>query len=266
MKPWLPPTIEPVRQPKTTVAPSPGTSLPDVVIPNMHPMIPDNSFNVLLRLEHVSYYQVIYNSVLAAQLVSFIPAQLSTLLDVDINDILVLAIRDASSSSNGGSSAKFRKRDLVTTDNENDAILLTISIPKNTYWSLNKLVVDQHSSLYTVSDVNFGQYVDPTFPLSRNPPPNTLGSDRGTDPSTLNPVTGDEFGSGDPNTVIPGGNKPSSNPSNSALIVSLVGLATVAYVGIALVVLRSNRRKKEKEESARIALQRSISAPINVQG
>ncbi|KAG0015038.1 hypothetical protein BGZ80_010086 [Entomortierella chlamydospora] len=217
-----------------------------------------------MRLQQVSYYQVIYNGVLAAQIVSFVPAQLATLLAVDPSKVVVLAIRD---SSNSGTS---KKRSLVTSNDQGDAILLTVAIPTSSYWALNSLVVNKSSSLYETSASSFGQYVDSTFPLSGSPPPNVSGSFGMNNPSVLNPLTGDEFGSQDPDTVTPGGNGSgtgtSSSSSNGALIGSLVGAATIAYVGIALVIVRRNRRKKEKKAEARFALQQSISAPIGVQG
>ncbi|KAF8926337.1 hypothetical protein BGZ58_011276, partial [Dissophora ornata] len=244
--------------PKTTQTASPGTSLPAVVIPNLKPIIPANSLNVHLRLENVSYSQVIDNGILAAQLVSFIPSQLGILLKVESNSILVLAIRDAS-STNGGS-RRARKRALVTTNNGNDAILVTISIPTATYWTLSGMVQDQNSALYTPSGNSFGQFVDPTFPLS-NSPPATSGSSNG---STTNPLTGDAFGTGDPNLVTAGTS--TGAPSNSALIGSLVGVAAAAYIGITLLVVRRYRSRRQKEQDERDALQRSISAPIGVQG
>ncbi|KAG0311202.1 hypothetical protein BG000_006743, partial [Podila horticola] len=198
--PWLPSTIEPVSPPKKTPTPSPGTSLPDVVIPNLHPDIPDGSFNVHLRLQHVSYYQVINNGVLAAQLVNFIPAQLSQVLDVDTDQVLVLAIRDA--SVKGGSSASSgktrRKRELVTSKNEQEAILVTVAIPKTHYQVLAAAVADTKSALYTPSADTFGQYLDESYPLSSQPPVGTpSGGSKGTT-GQPSPLTGDQYGIGGP--------------------------------------------------------------------
>ncbi|KAI7832233.1 hypothetical protein BC939DRAFT_98934 [Gamsiella multidivaricata] len=261
--PWLPSTIEPIGPPKTTQTASPGTSLPDVVIPNMSPKIPSNSFNVHLRFEHVSYAQVIDNGVLAAQLVSFVPAQLGPLLKVDVDQILVLAIRDGSTKANGGSGRRARKRALVTSKNVDDAIMATVAIPSKSYWALNTLVRDTHSALYQAGDTSFGQYIDSSFPLSRNPPAN---SDQKGSSGTMNPLTGENFGSVDPNAVTAGGSDGSGGSTHGAVIGSLVGLATAAYVGIAMVAVKVWRKKKLREQEERDKLHRSISAPISVQG
>ncbi|KAF9092590.1 hypothetical protein BGX29_010377, partial [Mortierella sp. GBA35] len=278
--PWLPSSIEPVAPPKTTATPSPGTSLPDVVIPDLQPDIPPNSFNVQLRLQHVSYYQVIHNSVLAAQLVSFIPEQLGSLLEVDSDDILVLAIRDASrhsagskrsirrasSNRNGGDNnhGSFRKRELVTSNDGDDAVQVVVAIPKTHYWTLSGLLEDAKSGLYTPSPESFGQYIDPSYPLSNRPP--ETASKGG---NNNNPLAGDHLGTGDSNLVTKPGSDDSAGGSTShgAIIGSLVGLATVAYVGIAMVVIRKYRRRRQAEQDEadkRLQLQRSISAPISV--
>jgi hypothetical protein len=253
-----------------------------VVIPNLYPDIPPSSFNVQLRLQHVSYYQVIHNGVLAAQLVSFIPEQLSSLLNVDRDDIQVLAIRDASRRSAGskrslrqrdyshiGNRGDFRKRDLVTSNSGDDAVQVIVSIPKSHYWTLSGLIKDPKSGLYTPSSESFGQYIDSAYPLSNRPP--ETASKGGN--NSNNPLTGDHLGTGDPNLVTSPGTDSGSSSSHGAIIGSLVGLATVAYVGIALVVIRRYRRRRQAEQDEadrRLQLQRSISAPItvpvNVQG
>ncbi|KAF8924483.1 hypothetical protein EDD21DRAFT_20410 [Dissophora ornata] len=255
--PWLPSTIVSISPPQTTATPSPGTSLPEVVVPNLDPQIPDNSLNVHMRYEHVSYSQVINNGVLAAQLVSFIPAQLGDVLAVDPSLILVLAIRDGSASS--AQQRKLRRRGLVTTSLVTDAILVTVAIPKDQYWTLNALVNDKSSSLYTPGSNTFGQYLDQTYPLNTNPPAQTTSSngtssDDGSD-STADPLTGAD-------TVTTG----SGSTSNGAVIGSVVGLVTAAYVGIAMLVVRRYRRKKLREQEEKEAMQRSISAPISVEG
>ncbi|KAF9436346.1 hypothetical protein BGZ76_004206 [Entomortierella beljakovae] len=186
-------------------------------------------------------------------LVTFVPEQLSTLLDVDTSEILVLAIRDSSTNSNNRAG---KKRDLVTSDNEGDAILLTVSIPIRTYWSLNKLVVNKTSSLYVTNSNSFGQYVDPTFPLSKNPPAQSNGGL--SNPSTPDQLVGDYFGS-DPSTVVP---KNSNKNSNGALIGSVVGVATIAYIAIAVVVIRNNRRKKRRKEEEELAYQQNLSMSV----
>lgn len=241
-----------------------------MVIPNLHPDIPEGSFNVHLRLQHVSYYQVINNGILAAQLVNFLPAQLSQVLDVDTDQVLVLAIRDASvqgasspSPTPGGKPGK--KRGLVTSKSEQEAILVTIAIPKTHYQALAAAVADTNGPLYTPSADTFGQYLDESYPLSNQPPATPSGGSKGTagEPS---PLTGDQFGIGGPDPVSKDGG---SGSSNGVLIGTLVGAATIAYVGIAMVVVRAVRRKRirQQEEEQRAALQRSISAPVvSVQG
>ncbi|KAK3840503.1 MAG: hypothetical protein JOS17DRAFT_24362 [Linnemannia elongata] len=246
--PWLPSTIEPLAPPKTTSTVRPGTSLPDIVIPNLNPDIPANSFNVVLRLEHVSYYQVINNGVLAAQLVSFLPDQLGRVLKVDTSLIQVLAIRDGSaaplaandvtvppvavhSTTTSASTAattttatkskrSLRKRGLVTSPNSADAILVTVSIPRNKYWPLNSLVVDRSSALYVQEAQSFGQFLDHEYALASHPPSFSRGG----------------------------------------------GDTTIAYVGIAIVVVRRVQAKKLREEQEREAIRQNISGPINVQG
>ncbi|KAG0203094.1 hypothetical protein BGX28_004525 [Mortierella sp. GBA30] len=255
--PWLPSTIVPVRPPKTTAVPSPGTSLPDVVIPNLHPKFPKDSFSVQLRFTQVSYYQVINDGTLAAQLVSFIPAQLAPLLEVSLERILVVAIRDG---SYGRSSRRVKKRALVTTNDEDDAIRVTVAIPTSKYWALDALVSNKSSALYTPSGDGFGQYLDSKYPLSNRPPPNPSSGSKGNG-GNRDPLTGDELGSGDLDRSTNG-----SSSSHGAIIGSLVGLATVAYVGIALVVVRMVRRKRLREQEAQMAAAPKISAPIRVQG
>ncbi|KAG0198598.1 hypothetical protein BGX28_007969 [Mortierella sp. GBA30] len=268
--PWLPSSIVPIAAPsKATSTPSPGTSLPDVVIPNLHPTIPDNSINVQLRLERVSYAQVIDNGILAAQLVSFLPAQLSHLLDVDPELILVLAIRDGSSNNNNNNNnnngAK-RKRDLMTSKNASDAILVTIAIPRDKYWTLDTLVQDRSSMLYFPSATGFGQFVDPQFPLSANPPSKVRGGGSGQgedneDDSSADPLTGGGSGI----ITNPNNKTDKSGTNNGPVIGSVVGLATAAYVGIALLVMRRYRRKKIVEQEHE-QLRQSISAPVHVSG
>lgn len=214
----------------------------------------------------MSYYQVINNGVLAAQLVNFLPAQLSQVLDVDTDQVLVLAIRDASvkgsspSPTPGGKSSK--KRGLVTSKNEQEAILVTVAIPKTHYQALAAAVADTNGPLYTPSADTFGQYLDASFPLSNQPPVTPSGGSKGStgEPS---PLTGDQFGLGGPDPV----QKDGSGSTNGVLIGTLVGAATIAYVGIAMVVVRAVRRKRirQQEEEQRAALQRSISAPVSVQ-
>ncbi|KAF9901119.1 hypothetical protein BX616_002373 [Lobosporangium transversale] len=280
--PWLPSTIVPVVPTQTIPIPSPGTSLPEVVIPDLHPDIPPNSIKVQLRLEHVSYAQVINNGVLAAQLVSFIPAQLGEVLSVDPGLILVLAIRDGSIEGQG-TLKKMRKRALVTTKNVEDAILVTVAIPRAQYWTLSELVKDKNSTLYTPDGDTFGQYLDPTFPLSSRPPPkgnggdknggdsggdggNGNGKNRGDDEdsgSSADPLTGAL-----PGSVVNDSSNGSDNkrPANKGpLIGSIVGLVALAYVAIAVVVVRKYRKKKQRQIE-REALQRSISSPIEMQG
>lgn len=209
---------------------------------------------------------MINNGVLAAQLVSFIPAQLSDLLDVDEDSILVLVIRDGSSSGNGGTHR--RKRALVTTKSSDDAILVTVAIPSSSYYALRSLVKDQNSELYTPNDNSFGQFVDSSFPLSNTPPsPTSSKGSSGNRGNNNDPLAGDGFGSGDPNAVQPDDQSGQKGWSGT-LIGLMVGLATAAYVGIAMVAVRMYRRKKlrEQQEDQRNALQRSISAPISVQG
>ncbi|KAG0287173.1 hypothetical protein BGZ96_008873 [Linnemannia gamsii] len=307
--PWLPSTIEPLAAPKTTSTIRPGTSLPDIVIPNLYPDIPANSFNVVLRLEHVSYYQVINNGVLAAQLVSFLPSQLGRLLKVDTSLIQVLAIRDGSSkplSINGAtapppvaprsrrkstltaptiakstksksastaattatatkSKRSVRKRGLVISPDSSDAILVTVSIPRNKYWPLNNLVVNRNSDLYVQEAQSFGQFMDSEYVLASHPPSRSRGGDEGGDDGdiTADPLTGDNP------SLIPGpdGNKGgSSNSSHAPIIGSVVALATIAYVGIAIVVVRRIQAKKLREQQEREAIRQNISGPINVQG
>ncbi|KAG0257304.1 hypothetical protein BGZ95_005282 [Linnemannia exigua] len=300
--PWLPSTIEPLAPPKTTSTARPGTSLPDIVIPNLDPVIPALSFNVVLRLEHVSYYQVINNGVLAAQLVSFIPAQLGTLLKVDTSLIQVLAIQDGStkpleaniagvapvtlpSTKKAGprtttattSKRSVRKRGLVTSPNASDAILVTVSIPRRTYWSLNSLVVNPSSALYVQEAQSFGQFLDSSYALSSHPPARNRGNGGSGGGSNGNgegeggdggDITADPLTGNNPNLVTgpdeqPGG---SSSRSNAPIIGSVVALATIAYVGIAIVVVRRVRAKKLREQQERDALHQSISGPIDVQG
>ncbi|KAF9329192.1 hypothetical protein BG006_007694 [Podila minutissima] len=266
--PWLPSSIEPVSPPKKTQTPSPGTSLPDVVIPNLNPDIPEGSFNVHLRLQHVSYYQVINNGVLAAQLVSFIPAQLSQVLDVDPYQVLVLAIRDASikgSGSSTGGKSRRKKRGLVTSKDEQEAILVTVAIPKTHYQALATAVADTTSSLYTPSADTFGQYLDASYPLSTQPPVVTTpsGGSKGTTGQQPSPLTGDEFGVGGPDPVRHDG---SSGSTNGVLIGSLVGAATIAYVGIAMVVVRAVRRKRMRQQEEEEQRKAKISGPVSVQG
>ncbi|KAG9326428.1 hypothetical protein KVV02_008048 [Mortierella alpina] len=268
--PWLPSSIEPVKPPKVTATPSPGTSLPDVVIPNLKPQIPRNNFPVNLRFQQVSYYQVISNGILAAQLVNFIPAQLAPLLKVDEDKILVLAIRDgrsggSSSSSSSSSSRRAKKRALVTTQDEDDSIRVVVSIPQSKYWVLNDLVSNRHSALYTPTADGFGQYLDWNYPLSNRPPPPVSSGSKGSNGNNggnHNPLTGDHLGAGDPDQATGG-----SGSSNGAVIGSLIGLATVAYVGIALVVVRTVRRKRLREQEAQAKMSpKNISAPVRVQG
>ncbi|KAG0005241.1 hypothetical protein BGZ65_011658, partial [Modicella reniformis] len=269
--------------------PSPGTSLPDVVIPDLHPQIPENSFSVRLRFEQVSYVQVINSGVLAAQLVSFIPAQLGEVLNVDPQMVLVLAIRDGSSSSSSLSSlskaegrARRRKRAVVTTNNAEDAILVTVSIPQDQYWVLSALVKDRNSILYIPAPDSFGQYLDPTFPLSSRVPSSGSsdegkgngGSGNGNDNSDNDDEGSDGDNGDDSNSADPltGQEPPSrvnrndgwSASSKAPIIGSVIGLVTVAYVGIAILVVRRYQRKKLLEQE-REALQRSISAPVAVQ-
>ncbi|KAG0379121.1 hypothetical protein BGX24_001647 [Mortierella sp. AD032] len=302
--PWLPSTIEPLAPPKTTSTAQPGTSLPDIVIPNLNPIIPEFSFNVVLRLEHVSYYQVINNGVLAAQLVSFIPAQLGSLLKVDTSLIQVLAIQDGSTKSLEANIAgvdrvtlpstkktgqktttattskrSVRKRGLVTSPNAADAILVTVSIPRKTYWSLNGLVVNTSSALYVQEAQSFGQFLDSSYALSSHPPARNRGNGGGGGGSNGNgdgegeggndgDIAADPLTGNNPNLITgpdeqPGG---SSTKSNAPIIGSIVALATIAYVGIAIVVVRRVRAKKLREQQERDTLHQSISGPIDVQG
>ncbi|KAF9186943.1 hypothetical protein BGZ51_001662 [Haplosporangium sp. Z 767] len=278
--PWLPSTIVPIEPPQVTPAPSPGTSLPDAVIPDLHPIIPPNSMNVQLRFERVSYSQVINNGVLAAQLVSFIPAQLGHVLDVDPSLILVLVIRDGSLKIDSASDAglnTIKKRNLVTTNSVEDAILVTVTIPRHKYWTLDTLVRNQGSILYFPTPTSFGQFLDSSFPLSKRPPSKSDqvkgsgggdggnggnekegGNDDGGDDSSADPLTGSLPGMVDHKNN-------SNNPSHASIVGSVIGLATVAYVGIAILVLRRYRRKKVQEQE-RLAFQQSISAPIHVHG
>ncbi|KAK3821650.1 MAG: hypothetical protein J3Q66DRAFT_333923 [Benniella sp.] len=272
--PWLPTTIVPLAPTQTPTPPSPGASLPEVVIPDLQPKIPDNSFNVVLRFQHVSYFQVIHNSVLAAQLVSFIPAQLGEVLNIDPQLILVLAIRDGSGSSNGGAKAQAvtegrqvrstkRKRAVVTTNSNEDAILVTVAIPRDQYWALSAMVKDPSSPLYTPGADSFGQYLDPTYDLSKNPPSSDgdKGKGNGKDNTPPNPLTGHN----NPGQIThPDSAGGSSSPSKAPLIGSVIGLVTVAYVGIAIIVIRRYRHKKLKEQE-RGTTMRNISAPISVQ-
>ncbi|KAF9942449.1 hypothetical protein BGZ67_001806 [Mortierella alpina] len=265
--PWLPSSIVPiVAPPKITSTPSPGTSLPDAVIPDLKPNIPAHSMNVQLRLERVSYAQVIDNGVLAAQLVSFIPAQLSYLLDVEQSKILVLVIRDGTSAPAHSGNDK-KKRDLVTSTNADDAILVTIAIPREKYHVLDALVQNRSSMLYFPSATGFGQFVDPHYPLSAHPPSKAVpGGDHeddghdDDDDNTADPLTGENPG------VIPNPNKNrGEGVGHGPIIGSVVGLATAAYVGIAMLIVRRYRRRKLREQQ-REALQQSISAPIHVSG
>ncbi|KAI1293445.1 hypothetical protein EDD11_008369 [Mortierella claussenii] len=303
--PWLPSTIVPIAPSQTVAPPSPGTSLPDVVIPDLHPDIPSESMNVMMRFEQVSYAQVISNGVLAAQLVSFLPAQLSKVLNVDQDLVLVLAIRDGSSSSSSSSSSlaslsstdnefgsglgtgaiakdgkdvvrdggskKVGKRGLVTTNNVADAILVTVAIPKTQYWPLSTLVQDKASVLYVPGADSFGQYLDHTYPLSPHPPSQDgNGSNDGGDGTGGDNNGG---GNGDGSTADPltealpdtaksnNNNNGEGGASHGAIIGSIVGLTTAAYVGLAMVVMKKYRAKKVKQ-AEREALQRSISAPI----
>ncbi|KAF9912201.1 hypothetical protein EC991_000612 [Linnemannia zychae] len=301
--PWLPSTIEPLAPPKTTSTARPGTSLPDIVIPNLNPVIPARSFNVILRLEHVSYYQVINNGVLAAQLVSFIPAQLGKLLKVDTSLIQVLAIQDgstkpleaniavappvtlpppttkppaprkttATTTTTTTSKRSVHKRGLVTSPNAADAILVTVSIPRKTYWSLNKLVIDPKSDLYVQEAQSFGQFLDSSYALSSHPPARNGGGNGGSEENgngdggdiTADPLTGNN-----PSLITGPDGQPtgSSSKSNAPIIGSVVALATIAYVGIAIVVVRRVQAKRLREQQERDALHQSISGPVNVQG
>lgn len=259
---------------------------------------------MVLRLEHVSYYQVINNGVLAAQLVSFLPDQLGRVLKVDTSLIQVLAIRDGSaaplaandvtvppvavhSTTTSASTAattttatkskrSLRKRGLVTSPNSADAILVTVSIPRNKYWPLNSLVVDRSSALYVQEAQSFGQFLDHEYALASHPPSFSRGGGDSSDGNgdgegnggdgdiTADPLTGDNP------SLIPGpdGNKNggSSKSSNAPIIGSVVALATIAYVGIAIVVVRRVQAKKLREEQEREAIRQNISGPINVQG
>ncbi|KAF9953480.1 hypothetical protein BGZ72_005368 [Mortierella alpina] len=261
--PWLPSSIVPiVAPPKVTSTPSPGTSLPDVVIPDLQPRIPPHSMNVQLRLERVSYAQVIDNGVLAAQLVSFIPAQLSHLMDVEQSKILVLAIRDGTSSTTSNGHDK-RKRDLIPSTNADDAILVTVAIPRDKYHVLDALVQNRSSMLYFPTATGFGQFVDSRYPLSAHPPSKARpGGDHedDDDDDTADPLTGEDPG------LIPNPNKNrSGGVGHGPIIGTVVGLATAAYVGIAMLVVRRYRRKKLRQQQ-REALHQSISAPIHVSG
>jgi hypothetical protein len=272
------------------------------VIPNLNPDIPANSFSVVLRLEHVSYYQVINNGVLAAQLVSFLPTQLGRVLNVDTSLVQVLAIRDGSSKPlavNGAtapppaaprsmttsvstaattttatkSKRSARKRGLVTSPNSSDAILVTVSIPRNKYWPLNNLVVDRSSALYVQEAQSFGQFVDSNYALASHPPSRSRGGGGSSDGNGENggndgDITADPL-TGDNPSLIPGpdGNKGGSSKTSQAPIIgSIVALATIAYVGIAIVVVRKIQAKKLREQQEREAIRQNISGPINVQG
>jgi len=219
----------------------------------------------------VSYYQVINNGVLAAQLVSFIPAQLAQVLNIDSQLVMVLAIRDGSLSSSNSKKRSLQRRGVVASGNVQDAVLVTATVPQSQYYILQGLVANKVSALYVPGPNTFGQFLDPTYPLSTRPPSRS-GSGNGNNENgnsddenedvTADPLTG--------TLPDPAGGTTTSGKQTSRgpIIGSLVGLATVAYVGIALVVMRAYRRKKlreQDEQARREAFQQSISAPV-IQG
>lgn len=240
------------------------------MIPNVNPVIPPGSFHVHLRFEHVSYYQVINNGVLAAQLVSFIPAQLAQVLNIDSQLVMVLAIRDGSLSSlSNNKKRSLQRRGVVASSNVQDAVLVTATVPRSQYYTLQGLVANKVSALYVPGSNTFGQFLDPTYPLS-NQPPSRSGSGTGSNGNSDNGNSDDDDVTADPLTGslpgLDGGTTTSGgHTSRGAIMGSLVGLATAAYVGIALVVMRAYRRKKlreQEEQERREAFQQSISGPV----
>ncbi|KAF9575772.1 hypothetical protein EC968_001559 [Mortierella alpina] len=241
-------------------------------MPDPNPTIPPHSIIVRLRLERISYRQLIDNGVLSAQVVSFLPEQLSYLMDVELAKIIVLAIRDGTVAATDSGHDR-RKRDLVTSTNADDAILVTVAIPRNKYHVLDALVRDRSSMLYFPSATGFGQFVDPHYPLSAHPPSKAApGGDHGDNDddgddgddddndNTADPLTGENPG------LIPNPNKNrGGGVGHGPLIGAVVGVATAAYVGIAMLVVRRYRRKKLREQRHE-ALHQSISAPIHVSG
>lgn len=108
--------------------------------------------------------------------------------------------------------------------------------------------------------------MDSEYVLASHPPSRSRGGEDDDDDGdiTADPLTGDNP------SLIPGpdGNNKggSSKSSHAPIIGSVVALATIAYVGIAIVVVRKYQAKKLREQQEREAVRQNISGPINVRG
>ncbi|KAF9108406.1 hypothetical protein BGX29_000659 [Mortierella sp. GBA35] len=155
------------------------------------------------------------------------------------------------------------KRGLVTSPDVADAILVTVAIPRNRYWLLDDLLSNRSSALYVQESNSFGQFLDSKFALSNHPPSrNPFGNgDKDDGDVAADPLSGNNP------TLVPGPDGAGSpNASHSPIIGSIVALATIAYVGIAIVVVRRVRAKRLRQQQEREAFQQTIAGPMHVHG
>jgi hypothetical protein len=110
-----------------------------------------------MKFNYISYTQMVQDAVLTAQFVQNVPVLLSNSLNVTADDVIVVTITTASSSSSL-SKRRFIRRDT-------SGILVSIAIPSGDVNTLQSLVSQTNSSLYSTSNGQLALLIDSSYPV-----------------------------------------------------------------------------------------------------
>ena len=144
-------------------------SLPQYIAPNVNAIIPSSSSLARMRFKYIPYSDLVKDAVLTAQFVQSLPVMLSNSLGITADDVIVVSITSAdnnsATSSTTGASDKRKRSFLQKRDANESGIVVSIAIPSDRVDSLQTLINEPASSLYSSSNGQLASLIDSSYPV-----------------------------------------------------------------------------------------------------
>jgi hypothetical protein len=110
-----------------------------------------------MKFNQLSYNQMVQDAVLTAQFVQALPVMISNSLSITADDVIVVTITSAQSTS------KRRKRDASTS-----GVIVSMAVPGDNVNTLQNMVSQQNSSLYSSNNGQLALLIDPSYFVKNN--------------------------------------------------------------------------------------------------
>ncbi|KAI8887933.1 hypothetical protein K501DRAFT_174224 [Backusella circina FSU 941] len=186
---------------------------------------------------------MVQDAVLTAQFVQALPVMISNSLSITADDVIVVTIASAQSTS------KRRKRDSTTS-----GVLVSIAVPGDDVDTLQNMVSQKDSSLYSSNNGQLALLIDSSYFVKSNVAQTSSGSSQSvSDPNGNSSGNSSNGGS-------------SGGLSKGALIGICVSVGVVVYAAATVGVIHVYRRRRNEKQERAIAehqvFAQSISSPI----